>query len=311
MNSGFVPWLDEEELLAGQDWQLEIAKAVRAVDVVIVCLSRSSVGKAGFVQREIKHALDVADEQPEGTIFLIPVKLEECETPERLRRWHWVNLFEDRGYERLVAALQHRAIGLGLAVVAEHAPATKQASKPGPEPVAAKNPSSGAGGRQKKVCIVGATGVGKTSLVARFVNSLFSAKYLTTVGVKIDRKDITIGARPITMVLWDIEGRDQFQELRSTYVLGAHGFFFVADGTRRSTLKDLLSMASSLDSSLASVPSIVVVNKADLEAEWEIHPREIDALRADGRFVIRGSAKTGVGVEDAFRELGRRIVENE
>jgi hypothetical protein len=106
---GIEPWLDEENLLPGQDWQAEIPRAVRSSDVVIICLSRRSTTKAGYVQKEIRYALDVADEQPEGTIFLIPLRLEDCDVPERLRRWQWVNLFADRGYERLMSALQVRA----------------------------------------------------------------------------------------------------------------------------------------------------------------------------------------------------------
>src|SRR3712207_6126465 len=70
---GIEPWFDEEDLLPGQDWDQEIQKAVRAADVVLVCLSRSSITKAGYVQKEIRYALDVADEQPEGTIFIIPL----------------------------------------------------------------------------------------------------------------------------------------------------------------------------------------------------------------------------------------------
>ncbi len=103
------PWLDEDKLLPGQDWDQEIARAVRAADVVLVCLSREAVNRAGFVQREIRYALDVADQQPEGTIFLIPAKLETCDVPERLRRWHWVELFEPEGYEGLLRALQERS----------------------------------------------------------------------------------------------------------------------------------------------------------------------------------------------------------
>lgn len=102
---GFDPWLDEEKLLPGQDWQQEILKAVRDSDVVIVCLSHRAVDKAGYIQKEIKYALDVADEQPESSIFIIPLKFEECDVPERLRRWHWANYFEDGGYKRLVQAL--------------------------------------------------------------------------------------------------------------------------------------------------------------------------------------------------------------
>jgi hypothetical protein len=105
----FDPWLDEEKLLPGQDWEREIRKAVNSSDVVIVCLSHRSSSKTGFIQKEIRLALDVADEQPEDTIFLIPLRLEECAVPERLRRWQWVNWFEGSGYKHLLRALQHRA----------------------------------------------------------------------------------------------------------------------------------------------------------------------------------------------------------
>jgi hypothetical protein len=111
---GFDPWLDEENLFPGQDWDYEISRAVRDSDVVLVCLSEDSVSKTGYVQKEIKFALDVADEQPQGAIFIIPVKLEECEVPDRLSRWHWVSLGEAKGYERLVAALNRRADDLGM-----------------------------------------------------------------------------------------------------------------------------------------------------------------------------------------------------
>ncbi|HEV3041326.1 MAG TPA: TIR domain-containing protein [Candidatus Angelobacter sp.] len=113
---GFDPWFDEETILPGQDWEYEVRKAVRAVDIVLVCLSCISVERAGFANKEIKLALDIADEKPEGTIFIIPVKLEECEVPDRLRRWHWVSLFEDRGYEKLLRTLQQRANELGAAI---------------------------------------------------------------------------------------------------------------------------------------------------------------------------------------------------
>ncbi len=114
---GFEPWLDEEDLLPGQDWAREISRAVRAADVVLVCLSQASIAKTGFVQKEIGYALDAAEERPPGTIYVIPVKLEECEVPERLRQYQWVSLFEEGGYERLMRALRERASSLGLATV--------------------------------------------------------------------------------------------------------------------------------------------------------------------------------------------------
>ena len=113
---GIDPWLDEEDLLPGQDWEREISRAVRECDIVIVCLSRGSIGRKGYVQKEIKYALDVADQQPEGAIFLIPLKLEDCDAPERLCRWQWVDLFVEKGYDRLLLALRLRAEGLGMKV---------------------------------------------------------------------------------------------------------------------------------------------------------------------------------------------------
>jgi CheY-like chemotaxis protein len=107
------PWLDKEDLLPGQDWELEIRRAVRASDVVIVCLSARSVSKAGFVQNEIKYALDIADGQPEGSIFLIPLRLEDCRVPERLGRYQWVDLYKTNGHEMLMRALHARAEALG------------------------------------------------------------------------------------------------------------------------------------------------------------------------------------------------------
>lgn len=114
---GFDAWLDEEVLLPGQDWKHEIIQAVNETHFVIVCLSRSSVTKEGYVQKEIRLALDAADEKPEGTIFLIPVRLESCDVPARLRKWQRVDLFESSGYERLIRALSSRALQLGLSAI--------------------------------------------------------------------------------------------------------------------------------------------------------------------------------------------------
>jgi hypothetical protein len=113
LETGARPWLDEIDLLPGQLWDREIPAAVRGSDSVLVCLSSVSVGKSGYLQREIKYAIDSAEEQTEDSIFLIPARLEDCEVPERLRRWQWVDLFMTDGYDRLVTALQARALALG------------------------------------------------------------------------------------------------------------------------------------------------------------------------------------------------------
>jgi hypothetical protein len=103
---GFEPWLDETKLLPGYQWKHEIIKALSDSDAVLVCLTRQSVSKTGFVQREISAAIDLAEERPEGTVYLIPVRLEHCDVPLRLQRWQWVDFFETEGYEVLRKSLK-------------------------------------------------------------------------------------------------------------------------------------------------------------------------------------------------------------
>ncbi len=103
---GIRPWLDELDILPGKKWDLEIRKAVRASQAILICLSNRSVSKSGYVQKEIKIALDIADEKPDDVIFLIPVRLEECAVPDRLGAFQWVNLYSDDGYERLLESLR-------------------------------------------------------------------------------------------------------------------------------------------------------------------------------------------------------------
>ncbi len=103
--AGYHPWLDTEDLLPGQDWWEEIERIIRNHDnLVVVCLSCHSA-KKGMVQKEIKRALDVLGEMPEGTIYLIPARLEDCQVPDRLLKLHWVELVEPDGFEKLKKAL--------------------------------------------------------------------------------------------------------------------------------------------------------------------------------------------------------------
>jgi hypothetical protein len=113
IGDNFDAWLDKVKLLPGQTWELEIRKAVREADVVVVCLSKQ-FHQAGYKQKEVRLALDTAMEKPEGEIYIIPARLEECDTLESLRQWHWVDLFEDTGYESLKASLMFRAKSVGI-----------------------------------------------------------------------------------------------------------------------------------------------------------------------------------------------------
>jgi len=159
---------------------------------------------------------------------------------------------------------------------------------------------------QKKICMLGAFAVGKTSLVARFVRSTFSDKYLTTVGVKIDRKDLDLPGTPVTLMLWDLAGEDEFNTVQMSYLRGSAGLLIVADGTRAATLDKALELRDRALAALGPIPFLLIVNKADLADQWEIDPPRLDALAATGVTILRGSAKTGEGVEVAFRSIAER-----
>lgn len=161
---------------------------------------------------------------------------------------------------------------------------------------------------QKKVCMLGAFGVGKTSLIRRYVDSIFSDAYLTTVGVKIDKKTLTVGAEPVTLVLWDIAGEDDVNAIRMTYVRGAAGYFLVVDGTRAETLEVARSIQERVTREIGSIPFLLLLNKADLQESWELSTQPVAALETAGWAILRTSAKTGDSVEEAFQALAQRMV---
>ena len=161
---------------------------------------------------------------------------------------------------------------------------------------------------QKKVCLIGTSAVGKTSLVARFVSSIFSDRYMTTVGVKIDKKALTVDGTELTQVIWDLAGDDDFQRLNLSYLRGSGGLLFVADGTRRVTLDQMLEIRERVVAATGALPCVLALNKADLIERWEVDEPWIEKLNAEGWIILRTSAKTGAGVEEAFAELGRQML---
>ncbi len=163
---------------------------------------------------------------------------------------------------------------------------------------------------QKKVCMLGSFAVGKTSLVAQFVHSIYRDQYLTTVGVKIDKKIVRVCDADVSLILWDLHGEDEFQKIRTAYLRGSSGFIFVADGTRRATLDKVVELQHSTRETVGDVPFVVLVNKADLEAEWDVDREAMEAVAARGWTVLRTSAKTGLGVENAFVSLATRMMES-
>ncbi len=162
---------------------------------------------------------------------------------------------------------------------------------------------------QKKVCLLGTSGVGKTSLVAQYVHSLFSEKYLTTVGVKIDKKVVAVDGSEVTLVIWDLAGDDDFQRLQTSYLRGTSGYLLVADGTRRVTLDLALELQKRVAQTLGEAPFLLALNKADLEPHWEVEEGQIAALTNKNFTILKTSAKDGTGVEQAFADLARRMLQ--
>ncbi|MBK7601183.1 MAG: GTP-binding protein [Acidobacteria bacterium] len=160
---------------------------------------------------------------------------------------------------------------------------------------------------QKKICLLGAFAVGKTSLVARFVKSIYSDKYLTTVGVKVDKKVVNIDDNEISMIVWDLAGEDEFQSVQMSYLRGSSGFLLVADGTRRNTLETARILHQRTIDSVGSIPFIFLINKADLADEWEVDDGAISEFENSGWSIIKTSARTGMGVEEAFLQLARQM----
>jgi len=161
---------------------------------------------------------------------------------------------------------------------------------------------------QKKICMLGSFAVGKTSLVRRYVESIYSDAYHTTVGVKIDKKVVQVGPQEVTLVLWDLYGEDEFQKMRWSYVKGASGYLLVADGTRRATFEKALALEEGVRQAVGALPFIFVLNKADLASSWEIDTAMESELVDKGWDVMRASAKTGENVDAAFHKLTQKML---
>ena len=162
---------------------------------------------------------------------------------------------------------------------------------------------------KKKICMIGAFATGKTSLVQRHVYSIFSEKYHTTVGVKIDKKQVQVRDQQIDLIIWDLHGEDDFQSVRMSYLRGSAGYIYVVDGTRRSTLEVALDLRARAEADLGPLPCIIALNKRDLQSQWEITAADMDRLAEQRLLVIETSAKTGYAVEKAFSALAALLVE--
>ena len=110
----YSPWIDKENILPGQDWELEIEKAIQECNFFLACMSKTSVDKEGYVQKELKKGLEILDKKPTGAIYIIPVRLEKCKVPLRFEKLHWCDFFQDRSVEKLLEAIRFGCKARGI-----------------------------------------------------------------------------------------------------------------------------------------------------------------------------------------------------
>ena len=162
-----------------------------------------------------------------------------------------------------------------------------------------------------KICMVGDSAVGKTSLIKKFVLDLFDDSYITTIGTKITKRTIKIldDETTMDMMIWDIMGQTSFRSLlQDAYFYGTHGVLAVVDSTRLDTLENIHEWVDSIRHVVGEVPMIFVANKCDLEHKvtMEMLDKELDRYESKFMYV---SAKTGENVSDAFTKLGESVID--
>jgi len=155
--------------------------------------------------------------------------------------------------------------------------------------------------------MLGAYAVGKTSLVRQFVYSIFSGKYQTTIGVKIDKKQLQIDQQQVDLILWDLAGEEESINVRSSYLRGSAGAVLVADGTRGETLDVAFDLKHRLVAEVGEVPLVLLVNKSDLADSWDIDRGRLQQLVNAGWALFETSARDGSNVNRAYQALALEL----
>lgn len=162
---------------------------------------------------------------------------------------------------------------------------------------------------RKKLILLGAPAVGKTSLIARWVKGIFSEKYIATIGVKIEKKILPIDPEALMLQIWDLQGGSEIKGPFQAYIRGAEGCLFVADGTRPETLQYVLRLRGQILGELGDIPFVLALNKSDVAEDWKFSSGEIGIMEKENWAVFKTSAKSGDGVEVAFLALSKRMLQ--
>lgn len=156
---------------------------------------------------------------------------------------------------------------------------------------------------QKKICMLGAFAVGKTSLINRYVNSIFSEHYITTIGVKIDKKSISANGIDMSLVLWDVYGEDNHQSVLPSYLRGMAAYVLVVDPSRPATFTSASNLHQLVLETIGPRPFVLALNKSDIKSDWEIDQAIFDELNEAALATLETSAKNDINVEETYQTL--------
>lgn len=157
-----------------------------------------------------------------------------------------------------------------------------------------------------KVVLIGSIGVGKTSLVERFVHQKFSNNYLSSIGVRVDSKDVQLNHAKVKLLIWDLAGEIYLSNQYKNYIKGAAGVMLVFDITRPDTYDNIKTVADDISKSHPQISVVIIANKSDLRED----PQFKDYIQEGQEFDFLTSAKTGEEVELVFEKLSSDIYQN-
>ena len=161
---------------------------------------------------------------------------------------------------------------------------------------------------QKKICLLGPSGVGKTSLIRQYVEGIFSEKYLTSIGVKVDKKQVDTDSGALQLMIWDIEGIDRYCGFQPKYLRGASAYIIVSDHTRSQSLLEGIEIHRMVKET-TDIPGLLAINKSDLPKEWHWSESELTDIKHNFNETFNTSAKTGEGVELMFSYIAQLLSE--
>jgi len=317
LESDGVEFWSDRQITAGDKWDEEIKDRLNQTDIALVLVSQWFLDSAYCINTEVSGFLKGCQQRG---LIIFPIILSPCEwqAHEWLKNHHFLPGVEETIEEHYSDPGRRKRLYLKIRHdLRKQVERVRQSRSKNPKATTISNVTissttqSISVGRdliQKKICMLGAFAVGKTSLVSRFVKSIYSDEYLTTVGVKVDKKTVMVGSRVVNLILWDLAGDDEAQRIQMSYLRGASGYLLVADGTRRATLDTALRLQQHVVNTYGPIPFALIINKADLTNEWDIDDDALTKLTSHGWTVIVSSAKTGQGVEEAFLTLSRKIL---